>query len=65
MKGLLIFFQDVFTDGEYDAEATCFQNPKLTDVSATVKGISHKIYKQGPRHYHHWSEIKPHFMPEN
>ena len=27
MKGLMIFFQKTFTDGEYDSEATCFQNP--------------------------------------
>lgn len=64
MKGLLVFFQEDFTDGAYDPESTPFQNPDITNVDVTIEGISHKVYKQGLKPYQQWPEVKRHFMPE-
>ncbi len=64
MKGLLIFFQEDFNDGEYDSESTSYKNPDITNVDVIIEGISHKIYKQGLKPYQQWSEVKRHFMPE-
>ena len=62
MKGILVFFEAAFDDGEYDPESTPFQNPKITNTLITIEGISNQIYAQGYNATQQWDEIQRHFL---
>lgn len=63
MKGVLIFFQETVSAGEYDPEDTPFQNPEVTDVQVTIEGLANKVYAQGFKTHHQFEEIARHFLP--
>ena len=65
MKGILVFFQESKGAGEYDSEATPFQNPEITDVQVTIEGLANKVYAQGFKPHQQWDEARRHFLPED
>ncbi len=59
MKGVLILFEETFTNGAFDSEK--FSNPKITKANVTVEGVSYKIYKRGYQQRHLYEEACRHF----
>jgi hypothetical protein len=63
MKGVLVCFQEAFTYGNFDSEATPFQNRSITNVQVTIEGLANRVYAQGFKAHQQWDEARRHFIP--
>ena len=60
LKGILLIFEDLTAGGlpyARDLE-TGFYNPKITNVSIIIEGISNQFYASGMKSFHMWDECK-------
>ena len=63
LKGILLIFENEFTEGERDSEM--FMNPTIKSIKYTIDGLPNKKYSNGYREVDQWREISKHFLRED
>ena len=63
IKGILLLFTKIFTDGARKSED--FHNPQIKEIEITIEGISSQLYNNGLRMLDQWYEAKKFFMSDS